>query len=492
MSIPGNGFNGLPTEIVCDIFRLTIREHYARQDRCRLSLVCRQWRGCVDGSPLLWTDISATSMSPTYVRRALENSQGAMLDLRCLDFAGVRMEAFMAEVGLHIARWRSLTAVFPPWPSSLATESALAPLTTAQPPFLERLSLCYFNRDRRDNRPQNTVTLFGGAPAPSTLKHLTLLRFQLEVEPLRLSGLVSLELERVDNISTLQLLDILRGSPLLEALSLSGNPRLKAIGPQPPTNQPIELAKLKSLWLVHPDHAGARDILSTIRIPNRLRVYIVSEIGEVNVLPLLFTSATTHILHTSIPSANGCSSVIKVEESDGNQTTIEFRGMELLLVGGEDQIHGILSWLVGGLGSEAAECPVHLILDRSQIDPIPTTVIPPPLVVEHLSISGDSEDPWQENLYLAMARPQDSMSSGWLLPRLESISVKFQTVGSQKRFISMLRNRYQGATSAGETESTCPLNLRSVELRGEPQTEGLVEEIKEIIGEASVFWADDE
>ncbi|KAG8912249.1 hypothetical protein FRC01_005200 [Tulasnella sp. 417] len=412
-----------------------------------------------------------------------------MLDIRCLDSTGLRVEAFMVEAGLHIARWRSLMAAFTPCPSSLAMESALAPLTTAQPPFLERLSLCYF--DRRDNRPQDTVTLFGGAPAPSTLRHLALLGFRLEVEPLRLSGLVSLELKRVDNITTPQLLNILRGSPFLETLYLTGNPRLKAIGPQPPTVQPIELAKLESLELVDLDHAGARDILSTIRIPNHRSVYISTEIGEGSVLSLLFTSAITHILHTSIPGVNGCSSVIRVEERNGSQTTIKFRGMELVLVGGEDQIHGILSWLAGGLGSEAAECPVHLILDRPQIDPIRIAVVPPPLIVNQLSILGYSEEPWQENLYLAMASPQDSTPSGWLFPQLESISVKFQTIGSQKKLISMLRNRYQGATLRGETESTCPLNLRSVELRGQPQTEGLVEEIKGIIGEASVFWADE-
>ncbi|KIO33139.1 hypothetical protein M407DRAFT_241164 [Tulasnella calospora MUT 4182] len=74
---------------------------------------------------------------------------------------------------------------------------------------------------------------------------------------------------------------------------------------------------------------------------------------------------------------------------------------------------------------------------------------------------------------------------------MESLSVRFQTIDSQKQLVSMLRNRYEGVTLLGETEPRCPMNLRSVELLGHPRTEGLVEEIKGILGKSNVFWADE-
>ncbi|KIO21383.1 hypothetical protein M407DRAFT_245477 [Tulasnella calospora MUT 4182] len=71
---------------------------------------------------------------------------------------------------------------------------------------------------------------------------------------------------------------------------------------------------------------------------------------------------------------------------------------------------------------------------------------------------------------------------------METLSIGFDTIESQEEFIVILRDRYEEATSGTETESRCPVNLKSVELRGRPRAEGLVENIRGILGEVNVFW----
>ncbi|KIO34229.1 hypothetical protein M407DRAFT_17131 [Tulasnella calospora MUT 4182] len=108
MAIGEDSINGLPTELLCEIFYLTIDSRDPPGDRCRLSLVCRLWRECIEGSALLWTDISARN-ARTYVRQALERSRGATINLNYSVHGNPKMtlEAFLVEAAPHTARWRS-------------------------------------------------------------------------------------------------------------------------------------------------------------------------------------------------------------------------------------------------------------------------------------------------------------------------------------------------------------------------------------------------
>ncbi|KAG8909121.1 hypothetical protein FRC01_007118, partial [Tulasnella sp. 417] len=490
MSIPGDGFNRLPGELVCKIFQLVMEAGNSEIDRPRLGLVCHQWRNFIENSASLWTRI-LTLRGRTQFHRALENSRGAMIDLTY--WGGMSLKEFLDEAGPHIARWRSLTATV-----NRDKEWEWAPLTKLQPPRLENLFLTMNQSGPWVALPENAITLFGGAPAPSTLKGLALDWFPLAVEPLRPSGLVLLSLRQVATISTLQLLEILRRSPGLEMLRLESNPKLEAIGPQASNIQPIELPKLVSLGFQHMKDDGTYCILSNIRIPNPRRSLRIAEpIRGVSPGPSFLTPAIAHLLHTApIPPTDLPFSVINVEIFLADTCIIKFRGMELHVhVDGEDQVQDIFSWLVNGLGSEAAECPVDLILIDSDMDPIRIIAAMGPLIIKHLAVADAFVHGWvrpmREDLYRAMARSPDPTSPGWLLPRLESLSVTFLAVESQEPLISMLRDRYQGASLQGETESTRPMSLRSVELRGTPRTEGLAEEIKGILGEANVGWVNE-
>ncbi|KAG8929315.1 hypothetical protein FRC01_004537 [Tulasnella sp. 417] len=482
MRITGNILDNIPTELLCNIFRVSIDSKPPRRDLCRLSLVCRRWRECVESSAVLWTHIS-TRDGPTHVRRALEKSKEALIDLHSPSNSEMTLETLLAEAGSHMARCRSLKAVISRAPS---WERASGPLTTAQAPCLEILELSLICVGY--GMSQNTVTLFGGAPAPSTLRHLSLDGIPVEVEPLSLSGLVSLSLEEIKAISTPQLLDILRGSPWLEDLTLRKNPRLVAIGTQASTMPPIELPNLVSLSFEWLDHGGTNSIICNIRVPNHRRVFIRGTIREASCLTTLLTPAITHILHTTVPTGDVSASVIRVEIDEDDEFIIRFRGIELsLLVDEEDRLQQALDWLVGGLGPEAAECPVHFMLDWSEMDPLRLAAVPQPLVVKRLSIS----DIWslQGPLYDAMVQPPNPAPPGWLFAQTESLSVGLNQIDSDTQFISMLRSRYQGATAEGGTGLRCPMNLKSVELRGQLKTEGLVREIREILGEVDVFWA---
>ncbi|KIO31188.1 hypothetical protein M407DRAFT_19809 [Tulasnella calospora MUT 4182] len=484
MSIPGDGLNGLPSELICNIFRRVVDSLDPREDRCRLMLVCRRWREYVEGSTLLWTTIPGR-YGLTYMRRALENSRGAMIDLRCQMSSAVKPGLFMVEAGPHIARWRSLVVALRSPPP---LQSALAPLTTTQAPNLELLKILMARPSHLIS--ETPITLFGGAPAPSTLKDLVLTRVPVAIEPLGLSGLVSLVLRGMPTISTPQLFEILRGSPRLETLRLYDNPKLVAIGSQASNIHPIELPKLISLTLNLIDSGGTNCILSNIRLPNRRHVLICANMRGVNPRSVLFTSAITHLFHTTIPTADLPPSVIRVE-TYGDDCMITFRDIAFnVSVDGENRIQEILGWLADALGSKAAEFPVHLIHGWSARYTVRLAAVPLPFVVKHLSIPTPVYDPWREALYTAMAQAPDPPSSDWFIPQLESLSVGLKTMEmeSQKQLISMLKNRYEGANSTGETELRCPMNLRSVELRGEARIEGLAEEIKGILGGVDVFW----
>ncbi|KIO16238.1 hypothetical protein M407DRAFT_34118 [Tulasnella calospora MUT 4182] len=479
--------NSLPNELLSKIFLLAISPQGAHTDLCRLILVCRLWKEHVEDSALLWVDISARG-GRAYVRRALEKSKASMINLHYPAYSEPHIElgSFMTEAGPHIARWRSLEITTRQSPPQ-SLERTLGPLTTAQAPSLESLWLSLSARGHSVSR--NTITLFNGASAPSTLKYLTLDRAQVALEPLGLSSLVSLILSRVSNVSTTQILQIVRNSPWLETLSLEANPGLVGIGSQLSAIPPIALPKLGTLTLEWIDHEGANCILSTIRIPNRRCVYICDDFSEVSAPSVLLTPTIAHILDTTIPNPDPQFFDIKVKVEDYDGCTVQVRGMDLeLYVDGEHQIQEILGWLAEGLRSEAAACPVQLTLDCSDMDPVRLVEVPSPLVIKQLSISESLLRSLLQSPRVAMFQPPKPTSSGSLLAQVENLSVKFGTIESQEEFIAVLRGRYEEATSGKETESEGPMTLKSVELRGRPRAEGLVEKLRGILVEVNVFW----
>ncbi|KAG8914004.1 hypothetical protein FRC01_004269, partial [Tulasnella sp. 417] len=409
------------------------------------------------------------------MRRALEKSKSSTINLDFHVYNGVHIdfESFMAEAGPHIARWRLVKVVIR---TPKSWESALGRFTTAQAPSLESLELRA--RIAGHLRSQNVISLFNGAPAPSTLKYLTLSRIPVAVEPLGLAGLVSLDLTEIPNISTSELLEILRNSPRLENLALDDNPGLIGIGSQLSAVPPIALPKLTVLGLELIDPEGTNCILSKIRIPSRHRVDIIDiDIRGVSVTDVLFTPAIAHILHTNIPAPDPRFSDINIEVTGSHGCTIKVRGIELsLLVDGEDQIEGILSWLVEGLGSEAAACPVRLKLEVSGMDPVRLVALPSPLVIKHLSIPESLLRSLLQSPRVAIFQPSNPTSFGRLLVEVESLAVEFGTMKAQEEFIVMLKLHTEAMLTIG-TESRGPVSLKSIELRGRSRVKGLVEQV---------------
>lgn len=172
MSIPGDTVSALPPELLCSIFWMVIDPETSRRDRCWLSLVCRQWRELVEGSALLWTDIS-TLDGLTYVRRALKKSKGATIDLRCCpghSATYMSLRSLLVEALPHVALWKSLEATAMP-PARWSLEAALVLLTAAQPRRLESLMLEFpassYPRRSWSGFP-SAIPLFRGGSAPPT------------------------------------------------------------------------------------------------------------------------------------------------------------------------------------------------------------------------------------------------------------------------------------------------------------------------------------
>ncbi|KAG8953316.1 hypothetical protein FRC04_002726 [Tulasnella sp. 424] len=255
----------LPEEIFLEVVETSLGADSATplRDLVGLTLVCRRWKIIVEGSSSLWSRISASEGLAT-VRKALRLAHGVPLILSYDEGStNIDPKTFFEEIGRHIAQWRSLTAQLNELPEHSAPNFTFAELETTIAPKLEVLHLGAFNFD---GKLQRAITLFGGAPQPSTLKDLWVEKIPISFEPLRLSNLTSLTLEGIAWVPATSVLQALRESPGLEDLSLT---RLKDATVYPVNDdQPVTLLSLTSLKLHQNPTHFTRSILSSITAPS--------------------------------------------------------------------------------------------------------------------------------------------------------------------------------------------------------------------------------
>lgn len=117
----------------------------------------------------LWTGVTAAEVLEG-LRRALRMVQDAPLDLKFdSSTAAVDLEAFFRGMGGEISQWKTL---FVNASGGSQVVGSTCPASTA-PPTLEVLCfVCYYPRAQ----VVHEIDLFGGQPAPASLKDVQLVR----------------------------------------------------------------------------------------------------------------------------------------------------------------------------------------------------------------------------------------------------------------------------------------------------------------------------
>ncbi|KAG8886807.1 hypothetical protein FRC00_000624 [Tulasnella sp. 408] len=203
----------LPPEIVVEILRHSLQLGTRLRDLGQLSLVCKRWRVIVEDAAILWGGIDAAE-GPSIVRKALHAAKDTLLDLTFYEHKSrMGRQVFFEATGERIAHWRSLTVVL----RSANWDFALDALEKGTAPNLETLHL---SAQYGAEKKRNTVTLFGGNPAPSKLKEISLVHIPINLATLRLSGLKSISLWRTPSVSSMDIMNAIRGSPMIESIRL--------------------------------------------------------------------------------------------------------------------------------------------------------------------------------------------------------------------------------------------------------------------------------
>ncbi|KAG9044462.1 hypothetical protein FS837_008107 [Tulasnella sp. UAMH 9824] len=256
----------LPEEIFMNIIQLSINADTAVRDLLNITTVCQRWKRILEGAPALWSSLTAAE-GVDGLRRALRMVQHAPLDLKFdTSTSTVDLETFFQETSSRISQWRTLLVKSYDWSQGV---SPTCPASTA-PPRLELLYLIYYSPGAQRGEE---IALFGGQPAPVSLKDVRLEWVPVAVAPLRLSGLTSLVLDNLPNFPVEEILRILQESPELEYLRLSwwqNSTSQNQFSGDPGTSQDaiICLTSLRSLTIDYIPISHIHLLLSVLRFPN--------------------------------------------------------------------------------------------------------------------------------------------------------------------------------------------------------------------------------
>ncbi|KAG8991038.1 hypothetical protein FRB90_001484 [Tulasnella sp. 427] len=250
----------IPEEILLTIVQLVAARKSPVQDLTKLTLLCRRWKRVIDGAPAVWSYITATEPL-SCVKKALKMVQDVPIDLEYNEGESKYVEeTFLRTTASRIAQWRSVVLLV-----SSYGDWSLGPLEETSPPHLETLHIL---RNRAIPMGK-TFTLFGGQPAPSSLRDIRLHFVPFAVAPLRLStSITTLELDGLVVVSVVEILRILQACPSLRVLQLGllelSVPPLAELERYPE----IHLPYLEYFQLRLVDEFLTRILLWILRFPN--------------------------------------------------------------------------------------------------------------------------------------------------------------------------------------------------------------------------------
>lgn len=390
------------------------------------------------------------------------------LDIKYLECgAKTNTEVFFAQIGGRIAQSRSLDVGTRRW------DPVLAALKQANTPNLKTLKL---RGPPGHDWKDSVVTFFGGEPASATLKDLRVEDIPVAIAPLRLSRLRSLRLQTMPIISVQEVLRILRESPALNLLHLTG---LVFALPSPthgPDHPAIQLSRLHSLTLRGLPVSITHLILSVIRAPKLQRVYVECNIDEHGQSPTseLFTTKISH-LTPSLKTLAKKAQRIEMVPFDGNHWTISIGWLTIGLGGRLPQLNhlrGLLDWIFSNLGQHVRTLPVSLNVLDFGVDTEWFIWLASHLKVTELNfqvglfpVHGVNS---QREIVSLLSQPLESANNQWLMLALESIEISVVSEGDKSKFLEMVKARHSYIEEQGEqrTEGTVLKPFQEIRLGG--------------------------
>ncbi|KAG8921597.1 hypothetical protein FRC00_008456, partial [Tulasnella sp. 408] len=280
---------------------------------------------------------------------------------------------------------------------------------------------------------RGSVTLFGGDPAPPSLKDFHLEFIQIALGPLHLSGLRSLQLNDIPIDSAEELLRVLRESPTLEDCSLQRlvfPTEFTPVGTQSSIAGPnccaIRLLHLRHLALLGLPVSFTHFILSKVQLSTLLSFGVECRLRESPASELL-TADISHIA-PALKASTGTAEEIEFNSLGDHSWTIyvgtlsmEFEGLPVE----PRYVKETFDWVFAHLGERLQDLPInfvtHEFTDRADL----ILWLGSNLRVAYLELwtplwLGDEHN-GPRSIISFLSRPLAPTSDEWALPDLESI-----------------------------------------------------------------------
>ncbi|KAG8965508.1 hypothetical protein FRC05_003241 [Tulasnella sp. 425] len=454
----------LPDEIFLNIIRLSINSETPIQDLATLTTVCRPWKRILEGTPALWSEINA-SEGLGCIRKALRMAQGALLNIQVTRASsGVDLEAFSREIRGRILQWKTLLVEHDDWPQF----ASLTGLDSTAPPQLERLHLIH---SQPSGPHENIVTLFGGEPAPPSLKDVRLEWVPVAIAPLRLSGLTSLVLSNPIHVPLEELVRVLEESPALKNLELSwwgssASEDGEIAHPSIPRDQPTHLTSLRSLILLDIPQSIIRLLLSILRIPNVERIHI-NNMSEASPISALVTADLDHLIPV----------LLRITSAADRIRMTFYKNSYFAIIIGDFEFHWstqlahvpvFFDWLFIHVGVQPKETPTAIALLKCAHHIPQMAWLNSHFNVTRLALCSDRFSPQDPNDLLPfLSHPitvgSEASTPKWLFPNMEVFLSYSARPQHQARVASMIRERYS-AVNAKDSTGVVPKPLLEIRL----------------------------
>ncbi|KAG8893253.1 hypothetical protein FRC01_013700, partial [Tulasnella sp. 417] len=428
-----------------------------------------------------------------HVRDAITKTGEVSLDLvyRWDDDTTITVEDFLTAVMGKSKYWRSVEITVRETPSTYPG------LQSMPCPALETLKMWCIDQSSPLTEPFN---LFGGMPAPSTLKELTLCRVPVQLESLELVELEALTLINLGPHSMEVLTRILRTSPRLVTLVLEDVVGLRA--PSTGHTPAIHLQHLHTLKLRLPVPT-TRFLLSTLHADKLDQLTVIPNFSSIPP-SMLFTPSLTHWVPVLQRIAR---------EADRIEIAFDWFGICSLKFGKlyyifnvevfdtTQCVREILDWHLENLGEAVAALPAWLLYqdvcpsfgDLRHFSQLPNVT---ELSIAHTPLA----EQVPSKLFKALGSPTRSKPPQWLLPSLMILHYDL-TNGSKRSLLAMLKGRYgpRGSRDPSLDQLPPPPSLREIRFYGGigktwalPKDEAFLREVQLLSKGAHIFWMDEQ
>ncbi|KIO26645.1 hypothetical protein M407DRAFT_24089 [Tulasnella calospora MUT 4182] len=488
----------LPPEILVEIVRHSVLQETRLRDLARLSLVCKRWSIVIGDAAVLWGTINAAE-GLSAVRKALEMAKGTPLDISFDEItANITRKDFFESIGERIAQWRSFVLDF----TSGDWKFNLKDLKNGEAPNLKTLHL---SGGRGAEKSGDVITLFGGQSGLPKLMHVTLVNIPINLAPLQLCGLRSLNLEETWAISSTDIMNIIINSPNIESMclrwleSLAGEVPSKQVFSRPGSfgNPSIQLPSLLHLSLEYIPVSFLNLLLSTIAAPQLQKFEVDCELKEPRDAQLLLAGLHHHIPIMTRLVANA--QTFKVEVSFVAYYHIQIGGLDITLSMEElpfRHSQETLDWVFTHLGKPVKDIAFHLYVDDGDFKLAHLEWLARRITVIRLMLYSDAYTGTDlEKIIPFLSQPTSSAPVTWLFPQVEILETNLGWENGYADIVEMIRSRH--SAEDGKDGVAAPVPFREIWLsfgryRSPPPVNmEFLQEVQKVAKGADVYWEDE-